>query len=66
MGAVTGPADPLGSPYSAILRLPPSQPYFFLAKPLYARHRRFDRDGADSHPAARGDQPRSLFFFCSL
>ena len=35
-------------------------------KHLHVHHRCSDRDGADSHPGARGDQPRSLFFLCSL
>ncbi|GEM73621.1 hypothetical protein SAQ01S_33870 [Sphingomonas aquatilis NBRC 16722] len=66
MGAVTGPTGAVGSPDSAIQGLPPPNPHFYPAKHLHARHRRSDRDGADSQPDARGDQPRSLFFFCSL
>jgi hypothetical protein len=35
--------------------LTPPNPHFYPAKHLYTRHRRSDRDGADSHPDARGD-----------
>ncbi|VVS97553.1 conserved hypothetical protein [Sphingomonas aurantiaca] len=65
MGAVAGAAGAVGSPYSTIQDCPLLNTFFFPAKPFYARHRRSDRDGANSHPGARGDQPRALFFFCS-